>query len=69
MVKLPYLSIVQEVNRLLVKVGLATTPEEQTYYTELYLNFLAASGWTDEEYENATMERIDQSWTEPDESN
>jgi len=45
-----------------MRMALAPSWDEATYYWDLYLGYISACGWTDQEYDKETLRRIDRNW-------
>jgi hypothetical protein len=61
MPRLAYELIVIEADKLLLKMVCAP-PWEAHEYFERYLVFITACGWTDREFDNETLRRVDAAW-------
>jgi hypothetical protein len=59
--KLPYEIVALEASKLIVRMALSNYSD---YYDNhrLYLGFIEACGWTNTEYDEETMVRIDHAW-------
>lgn len=61
MTKIPYELITIEADKLITKmVSCPFDRAHQTYVT--YLLYINACGWSEQEFNNATLARIDTSW-------
>lgn len=58
--RIPYELISIEADKLIIR-SLISELHYYKYY-KLYLNFLEACGWTDKEYDEETLKRIDRNW-------
>lgn len=41
---------------------MAPSWDEATYYWDVYLGYIEACGWTDQEFDKETLRRIDRNW-------
>lgn len=51
-----------EVDRLLIKSVTARTPKRSQYYWSEYISYLEACGWTQQEFDEESIRRIDLAW-------
>jgi hypothetical protein len=58
--KLPYDIIALEANKLIVRMTLSKN--NSFYYYELYMAYIHACGWTNTQYDEETLKRIDTNW-------
>lgn len=58
--KIPYELVSIEADKLIIR-SLISELHYYKYYM-LYLSFLEACGWTDKEYDEETLKRIDRNW-------
>ena len=58
MARIPYEIIAPEVERIILHI--ASSP---IYYWQLYVGYISACGWTDLEFDNETLCRVDAAWT------
>ena len=61
MKKIPYDLIAIEADKLISRMALYS--EEKNYYT-LYLLYINACGWSEQDFNLETLSRIDSSWEE-----
>lgn len=62
MSRIPYEIVAVEANRLIIRMAIAPTWQRANYYWNLYLEYITACGWTDQEYDRETLRRIDAAW-------
>lgn len=62
MPRVPYEMVALEADRLIIRMVIAPTPRQASYYWELYLGYISACGWTDRELDQETLRRIDAAW-------
>jgi hypothetical protein len=62
MFRIPYDVIAIEADRLIIKMVIASSREESFHYWNLYLEYIAACGWTNQEFDQEMMRRIDKNW-------
>lgn len=58
--KIPYDIVAIEANKLIIRMALSKYND--FYYYQLYLTFIQACGWTDQEFDEETLKRIDKAW-------
>lgn len=61
MARIPYEIVAIEANRIIVRMALAPSWEAYNYW-EQYIVFIEVCGWTDFEFDQETLKRIDMSW-------
>jgi hypothetical protein len=62
MIKMPYDLVALQANHLLELAIVALDFQDRRTYLDQYCEFLNATGWTDEEFDQATLERVDGGW-------
>jgi hypothetical protein len=62
MPRVPYEYVALEVNRYLIKAVVSKTSESRWYWWDQYLCYLDACGWTDRDFDNETLRRIEIEW-------
>ena len=62
MPRLPYEVVAVEADRLIIRMVVAPSVEEVYYYWDLYVSYIEACGWTDQEFDKETIKRIDAAW-------
>ncbi len=62
MLRVPYELVAIEADRLIVRMAVAPTPRQASYYWDLYIVYIEACGWTDREMDLETMRRVDAAW-------
>jgi len=60
--RIPYEIVAIEADRLIVRMVLSYELGLSQYYWELYLGYIAACGWTDQEFDQETLRRVDVAW-------
>lgn len=61
MVRIPYDIVAIKANQLIIKMVLASI-NNINYYWALYIIYIEACGWTDQEFDSETLYRIDAAW-------
>jgi hypothetical protein len=61
MPRLPYELVSIEADKILMKMVCAPNWRAHEYF-ERYLLFITACGWTDLEFDNETLRRVDAAW-------
>lgn len=61
MTKIPYDLVALEADKLIVRMALSSIYDSHHYF-KLYLVYLSACGWTEYEFDNETLCRIDAAW-------
>lgn len=62
--KIAYELIIGEINKIIIKMTIATNLEEIAFWQEAYVSLLEASGWNVLEFENEMLKRVDEGWDE-----
>lgn len=62
MSNIPYDIVLPEVERIIIRMALATSWDQSHYYWMFYINYINACGWTDAEFTKETLRRIDIDW-------
>ncbi len=62
MSRIPYEIVAAEADRLIIRMVVAPTVEQVYYYWDLYVTYIEACGWTDQEFDKETIKRIDAGW-------
>jgi len=60
--RVPYEIVVMEADRLIIKMATSTTWERADYYWDVYISYIEACGWTDQEFDQETIRRVDAAW-------
>jgi hypothetical protein len=68
MIKIAYDIIISEVDKLIVKMALATTREETKHWGDVFDLYLEATGWDNDEFDVEYSKRIDEGWDNNEES-
>jgi hypothetical protein len=53
-----------EASNIINKMALASSMELSFYYWDMYINYIIACGWTDEELDCELLYYIDNNWEE-----
>jgi len=61
MTKIPYDLVALEADKLIVRMALSPIYESYVYF-RMYLFYLSACGWSEYEFDNETLIRIDEAW-------
>ena len=64
MARIPYDIVAIEANKIIKRFYVAKDLCEASNIYREYEQFLGACGWTDTEFDQATMKRVDESWDE-----
>jgi hypothetical protein len=62
MARVPYEIVAIEVDRIMRKMVLASEWEQAYYYWDLCRGYIEACGWTNQEFDNETIRRVDKGW-------
>ena len=62
MARVPYEIVSVEADRIIVRMATAPTWELAIYYWKVYLEYIEICGWSDREFDNETLKRIDAAW-------
>lgn len=62
MPRIPYEIVAIEANRILIKMVITPSWEESYHFWDLYNEYILACGWTDKEFDQETLRRIDLNW-------
>jgi hypothetical protein len=62
MSRIPYELVVIEADRLIVRMAIAPTLRQASHFWNLYIGYIAACGWTDQEFDSETLRRVDAAW-------
>jgi len=63
MSRVPYENVAAEADRIIVKMALASTWERAIYYWDMYIEYIESCGWSNQEFDNETLQRIDVAWS------
>jgi hypothetical protein len=63
--KVPYDIISVEANKLLQKMAITHDLKTISYWWDIYVSLLEASGWTPIEFDQETAKRVDAGWDDP----
>ncbi len=61
MAKIPYDLVAIEADKLIIRMALSSIYDSYHCF-RLYLHYLSACGWTEYEFDNETLCRIDAAW-------
>lgn len=61
MPRVAYDIVAIEANRLLMKM-ITSSDGDPFFYWDLYIDFINACGWTDQEFDQETLRRVDAGW-------
>jgi len=62
MFRISYEIVAAEADRLIIRMVIASTVEQVYYYWKLYIAYIEACGWTDQDFDKETIKRIDADW-------
>lgn len=62
MARVPYEVVAIEADRIIMKMVIASSWDEATYYWDVYLGYITACGWNNKSYDEETLKRVDNSW-------
>lgn len=62
MSRVPYEIVAAEADRIIIRMVIAPTLEGMYYYWDLYIAYIEACGWTDQEFDKETIKRVDAAW-------
>lgn len=62
MPRIPYEMVAIEADKILGKILSTKDPDKISMYYDQYLDYLKATGWTDEEFDRETSKRVDRGW-------
>ena len=65
MSKIPYEIVYIEASKILGKLLYSKDSSEIVKYYDDYLDFLQATGWTEEEFDKEISVRVDLNWDDP----
>ncbi len=57
--KIPYDLVAIEAEKILLKLLVSS---DKFYYYDYYLNFIKACGWSDSEFDEETLNRVENNW-------
>ena len=62
MLRVPYEQVAMQVDHFINQMATSRSMEQGYYYWSMYTSFLEGCGWSDLEFDNETLRRIDLSW-------
>ena len=60
--RLPYETIIIEADRLMMLMASTQDEQEAFNWFHFYIEFLESCGWTDQEFDQEILRRIDEAW-------
>lgn len=60
--RVPFEIIVEEADRLILKMASAKNMEDRVYYWDAYLSYLELCGWSNQQLDRELLNRIDAAW-------
>lgn len=60
--RIPYDVVVIEADRLILRAVVSKTLDRAVDYWNQYLSYIESCGWTNREFDNETLRRVDAGW-------